>query len=48
VLTWTVDAIHRFDNNCSRDPKALCVIKPAAIGPDQRGDGRATGPSEDE
>src|SRR5690348_1113410 len=26
-------AIHRFDNNGSRDAKALCVITPAAIGP---------------
>jgi hypothetical protein len=26
-------AIHRFDNNESRDVKALCVITPAAIGP---------------
>jgi len=26
-------AIHRFDNNSSRDAKALCVITPAAIGP---------------
>jgi len=26
-------AIHRFDNNGSRDVKALCVISPAAIGP---------------
>ena len=26
-------AIHRFDNNGSRDGKALCVITPAAIGP---------------
>jgi quercetin dioxygenase-like cupin family protein len=26
-------AIHRFDNNGSRDAKALCVISPAAIGP---------------
>jgi uncharacterized cupin superfamily protein len=25
-------AIHRFDNNGSRDVKALCVITPAAIG----------------
>ena len=33
VLTWIVDAIHRFDNNCSRDAKALSVITPAAIGP---------------
>jgi quercetin dioxygenase-like cupin family protein len=27
-------AVHRFDNNGSRDAKALCVITPAAIGPD--------------
>ena len=27
-------AIHRFDNNGSQDVKALCVITPAAIGPD--------------
>jgi quercetin dioxygenase-like cupin family protein len=26
-------AIHRFDNNGSRDVKALCAITPAAIGP---------------
>jgi len=26
-------AIHRFDNHGSRDVKALCVITPAAIGP---------------
>lgn len=26
-------AIHRFDNNGTRDSKALCVITPAAIGP---------------
>ncbi len=26
-------AIHRFDNNCSQNAKALCVITPAAIGP---------------
>src|SRR6201984_2590791 len=26
-------AIHRFDNNESQDVKALCVITPAAIGP---------------
>ena len=25
-------AVHRFDNNGSRDVKALCVITPAAIG----------------
>lgn len=27
-------AIHRFDNLGSRDAKALCVITPAAIGPE--------------
>ena len=27
-------AIHRFDNNGSKDVRALCVITPAAIGPD--------------
>ena len=26
-------AVHRFDNRGSRDVKALCVITPAAIGP---------------
>jgi quercetin dioxygenase-like cupin family protein len=26
-------AIHRFDNNGTQDVKALCVITPAAIGP---------------
>ncbi len=26
-------AIHRFDNDGSRDVKALCVITPAALGP---------------
>jgi len=26
-------AIHRFDNNGNRDAKVLCVITPAAIGP---------------
>jgi len=26
-------AIHRFDNNGSRDAKALCIITPAALGP---------------
>ena len=26
-------AIHRFDNNGTEDAKALCVITPAAIGP---------------
>jgi quercetin dioxygenase-like cupin family protein len=27
-------AVHRFDNNDGRDVKALCVITPAAIGPE--------------
>jgi quercetin dioxygenase-like cupin family protein len=27
-------AVHRFDNNGSADARALCVITPAAIGPD--------------
>jgi quercetin dioxygenase-like cupin family protein len=27
-------AVHRFDNNASVDARALCVITPAAIGPD--------------
>lgn len=27
-------AIHRFDNHGSQDAKVLCVITPAAIGPD--------------
>jgi quercetin dioxygenase-like cupin family protein len=27
-------AVHRFDNNSGRDVKALCVITPAAIGPE--------------
>jgi len=26
-------AVHRFDNNGSRDAQALCVVTPAAIGP---------------
>lgn len=26
-------AVHRFDNNSSRDARALCMITPAAIGP---------------
>jgi quercetin dioxygenase-like cupin family protein len=26
-------AVHRFDNNGAEDAKALCVISPAAIGP---------------
>jgi quercetin dioxygenase-like cupin family protein len=27
-------AVHRFDNSGTRDVKALCVISPAAIGPE--------------
>lgn len=27
-------AVHRFDNNTTQDVKALCVITPAAIGPE--------------
>jgi len=27
-------AVHRFDNNGAQDVKALCVISPAAIGPE--------------
>lgn len=27
-------AVHRFDNNGTRDAKALCAITPAAIGPE--------------
>lgn len=27
-------AVHRFDNNGSNDAKALCIITPAAIGPE--------------
>ncbi|MGH9559844.1 MAG: cupin domain-containing protein [Terracidiphilus sp.] len=27
-------AVHRFDNNGGQDAKALCVITPAAIGPE--------------
>ena len=26
-------AVHRFDNNTSQDVKALCMVTPAAIGP---------------
>lgn len=31
-------AIHRFDNHGSHDVKALCVITPAAIGPEYFGE----------
>lgn len=27
-------AVHRFDNNTSQDVKVLCVVTPAAIGPE--------------
>ena len=49
-------AIHRFDNNGSQDVKALCVITPAAIGPQyfresaeviKRGGRWSAGPSKD-
>ena len=33
VLCIPRGAVHRFDNNGSIDAKALCVITPAAIGP---------------
>jgi quercetin dioxygenase-like cupin family protein len=33
ALCITRGAVHRFDNNGSQDAKALCVITPAAIGP---------------
>ncbi len=33
VLCIPRGAIHRFDNNGRQDAKALCVITPAAIGP---------------
>jgi len=33
VLCIPRRAIHRFDNNGSQDVKALCVITPAALGP---------------
>src|SRR5512138_514134 len=33
VLCVPRGAVHRFDNNGSQDVKALCVITPAAIGP---------------
>ena len=49
-------AIHRFDNNGGQDVKGLCVITPAAIGPQyfrevaeviQRSGWRDAGPSKD-
>jgi quercetin dioxygenase-like cupin family protein len=33
VLCIPRGAVHRFDNNGSQDVKALCLITPAAIGP---------------
>jgi quercetin dioxygenase-like cupin family protein len=33
ALCITRGAIHRFDNHEAKDAKALCVITPAAIGP---------------
>jgi len=33
ALSTPRGAVHRFDNNGSQDAKALCVITPAAIGP---------------
>jgi hypothetical protein len=33
VLCIPRGAIHRFDNNGSQDVKALCLITPAALGP---------------
>ncbi|HEX7087549.1 MAG TPA: cupin domain-containing protein [Vicinamibacterales bacterium] len=34
ALTIPRGAVHRFDNHGSQDVKALCVITPAAIGPE--------------
>lgn len=34
VLCIRRGAIHRFDNNGSKNVKALCVITPAALGPE--------------
>ncbi len=33
VLCIPRGAVHRFDNNSSEDAKGLCVVTPAAIGP---------------
>jgi quercetin dioxygenase-like cupin family protein len=33
VLCIPRGAVHRFDNNTSQEVKALCVITPAALGP---------------
>ncbi len=34
ALTIPRGAVHRFDNNGSHDAKSLCVITPAALGPE--------------
>ena len=34
ILCIPRGAVHRFDNNGSQDVKALCVITPAALGPE--------------
>ena len=34
ALCITRGAVHRFDNNGRRDARALCLITPAAIGPE--------------
>jgi len=34
ALCFPRGTVHRFDNNGDRDVKALCVITPAAIGPE--------------
>lgn len=34
VLTIPRGAVHRFDNNGSRDARALCAITPGVLGPD--------------
>ena len=33
ILCIPRGAVHRFDNNSTRDVRALCVITPAALGP---------------
>ena len=33
ALCIPLGAVHRFDNNTSEDARALCLITPAAIGP---------------
>ena len=33
VTLYSARAVHRFDNNAAGDVKALCLITPAAIGP---------------